>query len=182
MSTVSLPESEWLRTLAQRQPKAAELLEKSPEEQRRLGYFHTLREICQQPSTWKQTCEIMLRQMPALKASVKGIGSLILTGSGSSEYAGDCVRLVLQNELKIVTQAISGGIILANGVKGIPPERPRGERGSPRSCGTSVPRSSSQPRADRRDVRLDNLMAGGQLSLASLNAPASQRFQIIYIK
>src|SRR5882724_9417643 len=124
MSTVSLPESEWLRTLAQRQPKAAELLEKSPEEQRRLGYFHTLREICQQPSTWKQTCEIMLRQMPALKASVKGIGSLILTGSGSSEYAGDCVRLVLQNELKIVTQAISGGIILANGVKGIPPERP----------------------------------------------------------
>ena len=34
----------------------------------------------------------------------------------------------------------------------------------------------------RRDVRLDNLMARGQLLLASLNAPASQRFQIINIK
>jgi hypothetical protein len=33
----------------------------------------------------------------------------------------------------------------------------------------------------RRDVRLDNLMARGQLSLASLNPPASQCFQIIYI-
>jgi hypothetical protein len=33
-----------------------------------------------------------------------------------------------------------------------------------------------------RDVRLDNLMARGQLSLANLNAPASQSFQIIYIK
>jgi hypothetical protein len=34
----------------------------------------------------------------------------------------------------------------------------------------------------RRDVRLDNLMARGQLLLASLDAPASHCFQIIYIK
>jgi hypothetical protein len=33
----------------------------------------------------------------------------------------------------------------------------------------------------RPDVRLDNLMTRRQLSLASLNAAASQPFQIIYL-
>ena len=102
MSLVSLPESKWLRALAQRQSKMAELLAKSPEEQHRLGYFHTLREICQQPATWLQTCELMQRWASTLRTNTKGILSLILTGSGSSEYAGDCVRLPLQRELEIV--------------------------------------------------------------------------------
>jgi len=124
MTTVFLSESEWLRTLAQRQPKAAELLSKSPEEQRRLGYFHTLREICQQPATWMQTCELMQNWIPALRKSTKGIRTLILTGSGSSEYAGDCVRLPLQTELGIITQALGGGAILAYGSKSLPPGRP----------------------------------------------------------
>ena len=57
MSLESLVEPDWLRTLSESQPKAAELLAKSPEEQRRLGYFHTLREICQQPSTWIRTSD-----------------------------------------------------------------------------------------------------------------------------
>jgi tagatose-6-phosphate ketose/aldose isomerase len=124
MSTVSLPESEWLRALAQRQPKVAELLGQSPEEQQRLGYFCTLREILQQPSTWMQTCELMQRWSSALRASTKGIQSLVLTGSGSSEYAGDCVRLPLQNELGVVTQALGSGAILAHGSKSLPPGRP----------------------------------------------------------
>src|SRR5689334_3042829 len=115
MNNVSLSESEWLRTMAQRQRKAGELLSKSTEEQRGLGYFHTLREICQQPASWMQTCELLQHASSALHNSIKGIRSLILTGSGSSEYAGDCVRLPLQNELKIVTQALGGGAILAHG-------------------------------------------------------------------
>lgn len=124
MNNVSLSESEWLQTLAQRQRKAAELLSKSNEEQHRLGYFHTLREICQQPATWMQTCELLQHACSTLRNSTKGIHSLILTGSGSSEYAGDCVRLPLQNELKIVTQALGGGAILAHGSKTLPPGRP----------------------------------------------------------
>src|ERR1041385_2990577 len=120
MSLVSLPESEWLRALAQRQSKMAELLAKSPEEQHRLGYFHTLREICQQPATWVQTCELMQRWTSTLHTNTKGILSLILTGSGSSEYAGDCVRLPLQRELEIVIQALGGGAILAHGKTGLP--------------------------------------------------------------
>ncbi len=97
MSTVSFSESEWLRALAEHQASLAELLAESPEEQRRLGYFHTLREICQQPSAWLQTAELMRRKTSALRACTDGIRSLILTGSGSSEYAGDCVRLPLQS-------------------------------------------------------------------------------------
>jgi tagatose-6-phosphate ketose/aldose isomerase len=124
MSLVSLPESEWLRALAQRQSKMAEFLAKSPEEQHSLGYFHTLREICQQPSTWMQTCQLMQRWMPTLRTNTKGIHSLILTGSGSSEYAGDCVRLPLQRELEIVIQALGGGAILSHGNTGLPPGRP----------------------------------------------------------
>jgi len=124
MCPTSLVEPGWLRALSQRQPKAAELLARSPEEQRRLGYFHTLREICQQPCTWMQTCELMCGRAASLQSILAGISSLTLTGSGSSEYAGDCVRLALQNELGIVTQATGGGILLAHGSKALPPDRP----------------------------------------------------------
>ena len=124
MPTLSLAEPEWLRTLSKSQPKAEELLAKPAEEQRRLGYFHTLREIGQQPATWMQTCSLMLSCAPILKESLEGIASLVLTGSGSSEYAGDCVRLALGNELRVTTQAIGGGILLTDGSKALPVGRP----------------------------------------------------------
>ena len=124
MYPTSLAEPEWLRPLSRRQPRAAEMLAKSPEDQYRLGYFHTLREICQQPSTWMQTCELMCSHADSLQASLAGISALTLTGSGSSEYAGDCVRLALQNELGVVTQAIGGGVLLAQGSRALPPGRP----------------------------------------------------------
>src|SRR2546425_9329782 len=50
--------------------------------------------------------------------------SLALTGSGSSEYAVECVRLPLQNELGICTESISGGSLLMFGGKALPPGRP----------------------------------------------------------
>jgi tagatose-6-phosphate ketose/aldose isomerase len=124
MPPTSLVEPDWRRPLSQHQPKAAELLARSHEEQRRLGYFHTLREICQQPSTWMQTCELMCGRAASLQSILADISSLTLTGSGSSEYAGDCVRLALQNELGMVTQATGGGIVLTHGNKALPPGRP----------------------------------------------------------
>jgi tagatose-6-phosphate ketose/aldose isomerase len=121
---VPLSESEWLQELAQHQTRAAEFFAKSPAEQHRLGYFHTLREICQQPSTWMQTCQLMQGWTATLRKCTKGIRSLILTGSGSSEYVGACVCLPLQDELKIVTQSVGGGSILTHGNKSLPPGRP----------------------------------------------------------
>jgi len=124
MSTVSLPESDRGRALALCQSKVAELLAQSPAEQHRLGYFHTLAEISQQPSTWRQTCKLIQRSSSALRDRLNGIQSLMLTGSGSSEYVGDCVRLPLQYELGIGTEAIGGGAILTHGSKSLPPGRP----------------------------------------------------------
>lgn len=103
---------------------AADLLSESPKEQERCGYFHTLREILQQPATWLDTAERMLGKTSELSRRMEGIRSLVLTGSGSSEYAGACVRLVLQNALDVATQTVGGGALLTHGVRAIPPERP----------------------------------------------------------
>ncbi|PYV75564.1 MAG: hypothetical protein DMG97_06130 [Acidobacteria bacterium] len=58
--------SDWLRDVCERQPEAARLLRAPEEEQRRRGYFHTLREIFQQPSSWIRTAEQMSLQGLAL--------------------------------------------------------------------------------------------------------------------
>lgn len=120
----SLTQDGWPRTLAKSQGKAAELFGRSEEEQHRLGYFHTIREICQQPWTWLRTCDRVLASRDALKQDLKGIHSLVLTGSGSSEYAAECVRFPLQNALGIPTESISGGALLMYGGKVLPPGRP----------------------------------------------------------
>jgi tagatose-6-phosphate ketose/aldose isomerase len=125
MDSAHLPTSEeWQRVLAKSQGKAAELFARSEEEQRRLGYFHTIREIGQQPWTWLRTCERMLASRDALKEELQGIHSLALTGSGSSEYAGECVRVPLQTALGIPTESLGGGALLMYGGKALPPGRP----------------------------------------------------------
>jgi tagatose-6-phosphate ketose/aldose isomerase len=151
MSPTSLLEPDWLRALSQSQPKVAELISKSPEQQRELGYFHTLREICQQPSTWARTCALMCEKAGALHAMLAGISTLVLTGSGSSEYAGDCVRGPLQSELGVVTQAIAGGTLLSHGGSAVPPGRPglmvslARSGDSPESVGTVALMLRTQP-------------------------------------
>lgn len=119
-----MSEQELLQKLSRSQDSVAALMSRSPDDQQRLGYFHTLREICQQPSTWARTAELMVQSAPALVPSVQGISGLTLTGSGSSEYAGDCVRLALQRELGINVQAVAGGAILTHGSQALPVGRP----------------------------------------------------------
>ena len=125
MSRASLlTQAEWQRALTSDQVSGAELFGRPETEQNRLGYFHTLREICQQPWTWPRTCDRMIASRDELKYELKGIQSLVLTGSGSSEYAAECVRLPLQNELGICTESISGGALLMYGGKALPRARP----------------------------------------------------------
>jgi tagatose-6-phosphate ketose/aldose isomerase len=124
MSSLYSLEHGWLEVLCKSQPILAEMLSRSPEEQRRLGYLHTLREISQQPSTWIRTAELMRQSVRELSPLVKSIASLILSGSGSSEFAGDCVRMVLQKELGVNAQAIAGGTILTHGSHAISIGRP----------------------------------------------------------
>jgi tagatose-6-phosphate ketose/aldose isomerase len=114
----------WQRALVKEQARAAELFGRPEAEQKHLGYFHTLHEICQQPWTWLRTCERMIASRDELRGDLQGIQSLALTGSGSSEYAAECVRSPLQNELAIPTESFSGGALLMYGAKALPPGRP----------------------------------------------------------
>jgi tagatose-6-phosphate ketose/aldose isomerase len=117
-------EQDSLQKLAGLQDSIGALLARSVGEQQRLGYWHTLREIGQQPSTWVRTAEVTVQSAPTLLRSVQGISSLVLTGSGSSEYAGDCVRMALQKELGVNVQAVAGGAILTHGSRALPIGRP----------------------------------------------------------
>ena len=113
-----------LTEIVRRQKIAAELLAPSEEEQCRTGYFHTLREILQQPSTWLATGRQLASLAPSLRETIAGVRALVLTGSGSSEYAADCVRIPLQNRLGIPVQVIGGGALLTHAGKAILPGRP----------------------------------------------------------
>ena len=103
---------------------AAELLARTEDEQKRSGYFHTLREILQQPATWLETGKQLAALSTVLRQTLTGVRTMVLTGSGSSEYAAECVRLPLQNELSIPVQTIGGGVLLTHGGKAIAPGRP----------------------------------------------------------
>lgn len=113
------PAQQWLESLS------GELLAKALEEQRQSGYFHTLPEICRQPQTWRETCELMIKSTAAVNASLRGAKSIIFTGSGSSEYAGDCLRASVQAELGIDCQAIGGGVLLTGKTEALTVCRPR---------------------------------------------------------
>jgi len=64
MPILSLAEPEWLRSISKNPIQSRGVIGKDSDEQNRLGYFHTLREICQQPTTWTQTCSLMLSCAP----------------------------------------------------------------------------------------------------------------------
>jgi tagatose-6-phosphate ketose/aldose isomerase len=116
--------TDWLQQISARQPELAKLLSTSTEEQQRRGYCHTLHEILQQPASWIQTAEQMSSLSSTLRGCVAEIENLVLTGSGSSEYAGDCVRLLLQKKLAVNALAIGGGVLLTHDAKALPPEKP----------------------------------------------------------
>jgi tagatose-6-phosphate ketose/aldose isomerase len=117
-------QAEWQSALAKHQEKAAELFGRSEAEQRQQGYFHTLQEICQQPWTWPRTCERMVGVCEGLSAFVREMRSLTLTGSGSSQYAAECVHAALADDLKVRITSVGGGDLLTYGGKVLPPDRP----------------------------------------------------------
>jgi tagatose-6-phosphate ketose/aldose isomerase len=83
-----------------------------------------LREILQQPTTWLETGRQLAALSASLRETVSSVRTMVLTGSGSSEYAAECVRLPLQNGLSIPVQTIGGGVLLTHGGKAIAPGRP----------------------------------------------------------
>jgi tagatose-6-phosphate ketose/aldose isomerase len=107
----------WLDRL-RGQGEVGALLAPSRDAQVARGYGHTLREICQQPVTWTETASRVLEDLPLLEATLAGAGlgdgggGLVLTGSGSSLYAGECLALPLQERLRLPVAAIAAGQLL----------------------------------------------------------------------
>lgn len=95
-------------------------------EQQQLGYADTLREILQQPATWRDTAARLAdagtRSMLASLLATQP-AHIVLTGSGSSVYVGDCVAPVLQATLGIPCMAIPAGTLLTSRRGVLPPGR-----------------------------------------------------------
>ncbi len=66
----------------------------------------------------------MIESFPRLSRVLEGVRNIVLTGSGSSQHAGECVRLVLQKELKITVEVIGGGALLTHHGSALPSGRP----------------------------------------------------------
>ena len=115
------PLAAWLSDLSAHQAVLAELLNESAATQKERGYFHTLQEICQQPETWEQTALEVSKRFGDLRESLAGCDSVVLTGSGSSEYAADCLHPLLQERLNLPAQSVGSGSILLHERASLPP-------------------------------------------------------------
>jgi len=127
ISSLSSQEIEsWLSDLTAQVPEFA-VLQPQPGHASIAGYYHTLREICQQPVTWLDTSVRVAGNLERLRAIVaeSGLtakrGALIFTGSGSSFYAGECLGLTLQRELAVPVHAVPAGLILTHPETALPP-------------------------------------------------------------
>ena len=79
------------------------------------GYRHTIREICQQPPTWTDTACKLREVRSVIAQSLAGCQHIVLTGSGSSQYAGECAAGAIQNNLRIRVDVSGGGDLLLSG-------------------------------------------------------------------
>jgi D-galactosamine 6-phosphate deaminase/isomerase len=108
-----------------------ELLARPASDQRQHGYAHTAREIDQQPQTWLETARLAVRHrgdlahlLTSAHLGPDGAGVMVLTGSGSSLYVGECVAPALQRALHVPVSAVSSGQVLTHLEGVISPGRP----------------------------------------------------------
>ena len=121
----------------------ASLLARTDAQQQAGGYADTLREILQQPATWRDTAGLLqddtVRQRLA-QALAANEGPIVLTGSGSSMYIGECLAPLLQAALGREARAIAGGTLLTHWRSVLPPQSGllvslARSGNSPESCG-----------------------------------------------
>jgi tagatose-6-phosphate ketose/aldose isomerase len=102
----------------------ARLLARPMAEQVERGYRHTLTEIVQQPGTWIETAGMLTQAIEErrLRAALEPLpNAIVLTGSGSSLYVGECLATGLQTRLNLPVQAIAAGTLLTHWRGTLPP-------------------------------------------------------------
>lgn len=86
------------------------------------GTLHTLREILQQPATWRATAALLQREATRLQRPIESRpAAIVFTGSGSSHYIGECLAPGLQRDLGIAVRAIDAGTLLTHAHSVLPP-------------------------------------------------------------
>src|ERR1700722_20033943 len=102
---------EWLQALSDARGRFSAILRESGQDSAN-GYHHTIREICQQPPTWVETALRMKDFRSQIEESLRGCERIVLTGSGSSQYVGECVAPALRRELGVSVDVQGGGALL----------------------------------------------------------------------
>ncbi len=102
----------WMTRWAGESPAVAALLDRPTSEQLSAGYGQTLWEIGQQPATWRDTAKRASAVADQLAELVEGRDVVILTGSGSSQFAADCLAPALQRKLISMVRAIPSGQLI----------------------------------------------------------------------
>src|ERR1044072_2753128 len=97
------------------------ILELSVAERESLGLVHTLREILQQPQTWRQTYQKVQSLSTPIEEFLTraGVGGqrplkVLLVGAGTSDYIGKSVCALLQKEWSCTVQAVPSTDLLTN--------------------------------------------------------------------
>src|SRR5947209_13911970 len=75
------------------------MLRAPKQSQQERGYADTLAEICQQPETWIRTANTVDNRREEIYKSTDGCRAIVLTGSGSSQFASECIHPLIQSSL-----------------------------------------------------------------------------------
>lgn len=102
---------DWLRTLSAGRSNFSALLKQAGQDDAN-GFHDTIREICQQPVTWTKTAKLLTEFRAGFENSLAGCERIVITGSGSSQYAGECAGPALQSDLRRPVTVLGGGEIL----------------------------------------------------------------------
>ena len=98
----------------------SKLLDLSTAERESLGLVHTLREILQQPQTWRRTLEKVRSSSAPLAQFLDGAGlganslNVFLVGAGTSDYIGKSVCSLLRKHWRCNVQAVPSTDLLTN--------------------------------------------------------------------
>lgn len=104
----------WMTRWAGESPAVAALLDRPTSEQLSAGYGHTLWEIGQQPATWLDSAARASAIAEELADLTEGRDVVVLTGSGSSQFAADCLAPALQRKLISIVRAIPTGQLITD--------------------------------------------------------------------
>jgi len=100
------------------------LLSLSDQEKRTKGIAHTPKEICQQPTTWATTAEILSANRTSILEFLERVGitasdrqirpNIILAGAGTSDYIGQTVSRLFRREWNCEVETVPSTELLTN--------------------------------------------------------------------